>query len=460
MTSTQMQQKQHVPTELGTRSIGSLLWQYSLPAIIAMAAASVYNIIDSIFVGQGVGDEAISGMAVASPFMNLSAAFGAMVGVGASTVISVRLGQGRYQDAQRILGNTVTMNIILGIIFTAICLPFIDTILYWFGASEVTLPYARRYMSVILYGNVITHMYFGLNAVLRSVGHPRTAMTCTFLAIIINCILDPLFIFVFKWGIQGAAWATIIAQIVTLGYQVLLFNRTSELLHFRRGIYRLHFDIVRQCLTIGLSPFLTHSCACLVVLFCNNRLAQYGGDMAIGAYGIVNRVVFLFVTIVFGLAQGMQPIIGYNWGARQNERVFRVLRYGIIGATCITTAAFLTGELIPAPVIHIFGAGPELTAKAVRAFHFVVAAFPLVGAQIIIGHFFQSIGHAGKSIFLSLCRQLLFLIPMLALLPQWWELDGVWMATPVSDTLSVITATAMLVYMIRKTKQSETHRTA
>ncbi|MBR5395090.1 MAG: MATE family efflux transporter [Bacteroidaceae bacterium] len=447
--------QQHVPTELGTKPIGALLWQYSLPAIIAMVASSVYNIVDSIFVGQGLGDEAISGMAVASPFMNLSAAFGAMVGVGASTVISVRLGQGRYSEAQHILGNTISLNILLGLLFTAACLPFLDNILYLFGASDVTLPYAREYMFIILLGNMVTHLYFGLNAVLRSAGHPRSAMGCTFLAIIINCILDPLFIFVFKWGIQGVAWATIIAQFIAFCWQMRLFNRPTELLHLRRGIYRLRLDIVRQCLAIGLSPFLMNSCACLVVLICNNRLLQYGGDMAIGAYGIVNRVVFLFATIVFGLVQGMQPIIGYNWGARQNDRVFRVLRYGIIGATSITFLAFLTGELIPAPVIHIFGAGPELTEKAVRAFHYVVAAFPLVGAQMVIGNFFQSIGHAGKSIFLSVTRQMLFLIPLLAILPQWWGLDGVWLSMPISDAFSFITAAGMLAYMIRKIKRNE-----
>ena len=303
---------QHVPTELGTKPIGCLLWQYSLPAIIAMVASSIYNIVDSIFVGQGLGDLAISGMAVASPFMNLSAAFGAMVGVGASTVISVRLGQGKYEEAQHILGNTISLNVILGIIFTLVCLPFLDNILYLFGASDVTLPYAREYMLIILLGNMITHLYFGSNAILRSAGHPRSAMACTFLAIIVNCILDPLFIFVFKWGIQGVAWATIIAQAIAFCWQLRLFNRPTELLHLRRGIYGLRLDIVRQCLAIGLSPFLMNSCACLVVLLCNNRLLQYGGDMAIGAYGIVNRVVFLFATIVFGLVQGMQPIIGYN----------------------------------------------------------------------------------------------------------------------------------------------------
>ena len=444
--------KPYVPTELGTENILTLLVRYAVPAIIAMAATSTYNIIDSIFVGQGVGDMAISGMAVASPFMNLSTALGAMVGVGASTVISVRLGQGKYETAQQVLGNTISLNVIIGILFTAICLPLLDPILMLFGASEATLPYARDYMRVILIGNMITHSYFGLNAVLRSAGHPRTAMYCTFLTIILNTILDPLFIFTFKWGIEGAAWATILSQAVSLGVQLKLFSRKSELLHLRRGIYKLRADIVRQTLAIGLSPFLVNSCSCLVVLICNNRLLQFGGDMAIGAYGIVNRVLFFFITIVIGLIQGMQPIVGYNWGAHLNSRVWAVLRYGMIGGSIITTSAFLVAELIPGVVVQAFGAGPELTSLSEHGFRIIAALFPIVGIQMVIGNFFQSIGHAGKSIFLSLTRQLLFLIPLLALLPEWWGLDGVFWAMPASDIISFFVACGMLVWQMKHIK--------
>lgn len=450
-----MDRKQYVPTELGERNIGRLLLQYATPAIIAMAAASVYNIVDSIFVGQGIGDLAISGMAVASPFMNLSAAFGAMIGVGASTVISVRLGQGKYDTAQHILGNTITLNVLLGVLFTIVCILFLDPILQVFGASPDTLPYARGYMRIILYGNIITHCYFGLNAILRSAGHPQLAMACTFLTIIINTILDPLFIFVFHWGIEGAAWATILSQAVSLCLQLKLFSRKSELLHLKRGIYSLDMSIVRQCLAIGLSPFMMNSCACLVVLFINNRLKDYGGDMAIGAYGVVNRVILLFITIVIGLVQGMQPIAGYNWGARKNDRVWRVLRYTIATATCITTFATLIGEFFPSTVISIFGAGEEMTGIAVRAYRIMVAMFPLVGAQIVMGNFFQSIGHAGKSMIQSVTRQMILLLPLLYFLPPIWGLDGVWVCMPISDALSFFIATSMLVYLIRKIKASE-----
>ena len=455
-----MSKKQYIPTELGEENVGRLLVQYAAPAIVAMIASSVYNIVDSIFVGQGVGDLAISGMAVASPFMNLGAAFGAMVGVGASTVISVRLGQGKYAAAQNILGNAITMNIILGALFTFTCLYYLRPILAIFGASEATMPYAYRYMRIILAGNIVSHSYLGLNAILRSAGHPKAAMNCTFLTIAVNTILDPLFIFVMKWGIEGAAWATIVSQAIALAVQLKLFSRKSELLHLRHGIYRLRADIVRQCLAIGLSPFLMNSCACLVVLIINNRLLQYGGDLSIGAFGIVNRVVFLFVMTVFGLVQGMQPIVGYNWGARKNERVWKVLRYTILAATAITTAAAITGECVPGYVTRIFGAGEELTAVAERAFRIIVVMFPIVGAQMVIGNFFQSIGHAGKSIFLSLSRPLLLLLPLLAVLPPRYGLDGVWMSMPISDGISFFLATGLLTYQIIRMRRHETDRVA
>lgn len=449
-----MSKQQYVPTELGEKPIGSLLLHYATPAIIAMVASSLYNIADSIFVGWGVGDIAISGMAVASPFMNLSAAFGAMVGVGASTTISVRLGQGKYDTAQHILGNAVSLNVILGILFGVICIYFLDGILTLFGASEATLPYAREYMFIILLGNVITHMYFGLNAILRSAGHPGLAMNCTFLTIIINTILDPLFIFVFHWGIAGAAWATVLSQSIALCVQMKLFSRPSELLHFRRGIYKPDFGIIRQCIAIGLSPFLMNSCACIVVLFINNRLKDYGGDMAIGAYGIVNRIILLFITTVIGLVQGMQPIAGYNWGARKNDRVWQVLRYTIGVATCITCFATLIGELIPEYVVRIFGTGDQLTSIATHAYRIMVCMFPLVGAQIVIGNFFQSIGHAGKSIFLSMTRQMILLVPLLYFLPPMWGQDGVWYSMPIADAVSFFLAAGMLTYMVKKVNKS------
>ena len=319
--------------QLGTERIRKLLVQYAVPAIIAMTAASLYNMVDSIFIGQGVGALAISGLAITFPLMNLAAAVGSLVGVGASTLISMRLGQRDYETARHVLGNVVVLNLLFGVLFGAGALLLLDPILRFFGASEATLPYAREYMVIILLGNVITHMYFGLNAVLRASGHPRKSMYATINTVVINAVLDPLFIFGFGWGIRGAAIATVLAQLISLTWQFRILSDKRELLHFRRGIYRLQAKIVRNIIAIGLSPFLMNLAACLIVILINKGMKEYGGDLAIGAYGIVNRVAFLFVMIVMGLNQGMQPIAGYNFGARQYDRVLRVLRLKIIGAT-------------------------------------------------------------------------------------------------------------------------------
>ena len=334
--------KTGTPTELGTQPIGKLLLQYAIPAIIAMTASSLYNMVDSIFIGHGVGPLAISGLAITFPLMNLAAAFGSLVGVGASTLVSVKLGQKDYATAQNILGNVVTLNFIIGIGFSILTLLFLDPILYFFGASPDTISYARDYMVIILLGNVITHMYLGLNAyyALRA---STKAMIATITTVIINTILDPIFIYLFHWGIQGAAIATILAQIISLVWQFKTFTNKNELLHLRRGIYKLRGTIVKNTIAIGMSPFLMNLAACFIVIFINKGLKEYDGDLAIGAFGIVNRIVFLFVMIVMGLNQGMQPIAGYNFGAQQYHRVNQVLKLTIYGATTVTTTGFLVG---------------------------------------------------------------------------------------------------------------------
>lgn len=429
-----------------------------------MTASSVYNNVDRIFIGQGVGPDAISGLATTFPFMNLSAAFGAMIGVGASAIISIRLGQKDYHTAQRVLGNTLVFNLILGVVFTAACLPFLDKILLLFGASQNTLPYARDYMEVILLGNVISHSHFGLNAVLRAAGHPREAMYCTILTVVVNTILDPLFIWTFDMGIRGAAIATILSQGISLFIQLRLFSKPTEVLHLTHGIYSPSLTIARQILSIGASPFLMNCCACLVVLIINGQMRTYGdmldvpngGDMAIAAYGITNSVVFFFLMTVMGFNQGMQPIVGYNWGARQNTRVWRCLKFTIICATIVSTIGCITCELIPATITHFFTNDETITAIATQGFRVSTILLPIVGAQMVVGNFFQSIGHAGKSIFLSLTRQLLFLIPFLYTLPRFFGFDGVWMALPCSDGLSCIAAFSMLWWLIRKVKKQDT----
>ena len=441
------------PLDLGILPVNKLLGQYAVPAIIAMTASSLYNMVDSIFIGHGVGAMAISGLALTFPFMNLSAAFGAMVGVGASTLISVKLGQKDYQSAQQIFGNVITLTIILVRLFSVVSLAFLDPILYFFGASAETLPYAREYMQIILACNIITHSYLTLNSVLRSVGYPRLSMNATILAVVVNTILNPLFIYGFGWGIRGSAIATVLAQTISLLWQMKVFSNPAELVHFKHGIYKLKSRIVKETLGIGMSPFLMNTCACLIVILINRGLGQYGGDLAIGAYGIVNRVAFLFIMIVIGLNQGMQPIAGYNYGAQKFDRVLKVLRITMLWGTLVTTAGFLVGELMPEWCARAFTTDEELIDIAAKGMRIVVMFYPLIGMQMVTTNFFQSIGQAGKSIFLSLTRQLLFLVPLLIILPQFMGVKGVWLAMPSADAISCIVTGTILIIQYRKFKQ-------
>ncbi len=448
---------QKTPTALGTESIGKLLMQYAVPAIIAMTASSLYNMVDSIFIGHGVGTMALSALALTFPLMNLGAAFGALVGVGAATLISVKLGQKDYDTAQRVLGNVFVLNVLLGLAFTIIVFPFLDPILYFFGGSDETVGYARQFMEIILLGNVVTHLYLGLNAVLRASGHPKQAMYATIATVAINTILAPIFIFMFDWGIRGAAIATVSAQVIALLWQLKQFNNANELLHFRRGIFRLKRKIVFDSLAIGMSPFLMNLAACLIVILINQGLKKYGGDLAIGAFGIVNRLVFIVVMIVMGLNQGMQPIAGYNFGAKLYDRVNKVLKLTIIYATCVTTFGFLVGMLAPNLVVGIFTSDAELTELSATGLRITVMFFPIIGFQMVTSNFFQSIGMAGKAIFLSLTRQMLILLPCLLILPHFFGVAGVWYSMPVSDLLASLIALVMLVYQFRKFKTAAAH---
>ncbi len=434
--------------ELGTRPVGRLLWQYALPAMVAMVASSLYNIIDRIFIGQIVGPEAIAGLAITFPFMNLGGAFGAAVGVGASTAISIRLGQRDYEGAERLLGNTVTLNLIVGISLGVVCLMFLDPILRFFGASDATLPYARSFMQIILLGNVVTHMYLGMNAVLRAASKPEKAMFATIFTVVMNILLDVVFICWWGWGIRGGALATVISQFLAMCYQMHLFSNKQELLRLKRGIYRLRADLVRSIVGIGVSPFLMNVCACVVVIFINNRLVDYGGDMAVGAYGIANGIAMIFAMLVIGLNQGMQPIAGYNYGSQQTDRLLRVLKLAIIAATGIMTLGWVIGMFLPHLVARMFTTDAELVRQSANAMRIVMLVFPLIGYQMVVTSFFQCIGKVKISIFLSLSRQLIILLPMLGILPLFFKLDGVWASMPVSDTISsVIAAVVMAVYM-------------
>lgn len=442
-----------IPTELGTEKISKLLKKYAIPAIIAMTASSLYNIVDSIFIGQGVGTYAIAGLALTFPLMNLGAAFGSLVGVGASTLVSVLLGQKNYDMAQKVLGNVVTLNVIIGFLYMVAVYLFLDPILFFFGASQQTLPHARDYMVIILLGNPITHMYFGLNAVQRAAGFPKQAMIATIFTVVINTILDPIFIYVFGWGIQGAAIATIIAQLLSLCWLLKLFSNKENVIHFKKGTYGLVPRIVKNILAIGASPFFMNLAACLIVIIINQGLKRHGGDLAIGAYGIINRIAFIFIMIVMGLNQGMQPIAGYNFGAKNYERVQKVLIYTIVCATCITTFGFLIAEIFPKAFIMIFTTDEELIKISVTGIRIIFLCFPIIGFQMVTGNFFQSVGMAGKAIFLSLSRQLIFLLPCLLFLPTIFQVKGVWMSMPIADALASVVAAIMLVHQIKKFKK-------
>ena len=439
--------------ELGTKPVGKLLAQYALPAIIAMTAASLYNIIDRVFIGQVVGPMAISGLAITFPFMILAAAFGAAVGVGAATTISVKLGQKDYESAENTLGNTITLNLIIGLAFGGICLLFLDPILRFFGASDTTLPYARDFMQIILAGNVFSHMYFGMNAVLRAASKPRMAMFATIFTVAMNILLDAVFILWWHWGIKGAAFATVISQVLALCWQMKLFANKNELLHLKRGIYKLKANLVRNIISIGISPFLMNACACVIVIFINNQLVRFGGDMAVGAYGIANSIAMIFVMFVIGLNQGMQPIAGYNYGAQQYDRMMRVVKLSIITAVCIMLTGWSLAMFAPYHCARMFTTDPELIKGSIKAIHIIMMMYPFIGCQMVITNFFQCIGKVKISIFLSLSRQLLFLLPLLVLLPNFYGINGVWASMPTSDLISVIVAISIMTVYLRRFKK-------
>ncbi|MBE6253761.1 MAG: MATE family efflux transporter [Bacteroidales bacterium] len=444
-----------VPTELGTKPIGTLIKQYAVPGIIAMTASSLYNMVDSIYIGHiaDVGSLSIAGLAITFPLMNISTAFGTLVGVGAATMISVLLGQKNYSVAQKVLCNDVTLNIITGVVFTLVALLWMDPILRFFGASDATLPFAREYMTVIALGNAVTHLYFGLNSIVRSSGNPRLAMGLTLFTVISNAILDPIFIFGLGMGIRGAALATVLCQCMSLAYTFWYFLNPERFLHLPRSLslFRINWRIAKDSLAIGLGPFLMNLASCIVVLFINQQLVKWGGDLAVGAYGIVNRITFLFVMIVMGFNQGMQPIAGYNFGARQYARVREVYLKTAMWATLVTTLGFIISEFLPVAAVSIFTNDPVLIEKSSLGLEKMNVVFPIVGFQMVTTNLFQCLGMVRKSIFLSLSRQLLFLLPCIYILPPLLESEvGVWYSFPISDTTAAIITAILAAGLLKK----------
>ena len=442
--------KENNPHILGEAPIGKLLVEYSIPAIIGMTLTSLYNIIDSIFIGHGVGALAISGLAITFPLMNLLVAFCTLVGVGGATLSSIRLGQKDKKGAEDILGNVAILCVINAIFYGGLAFIFLEPILFFFGASEATLPYARDFMQVILLGSPISYVMIGLNNIMRATGYPKKAMLSSMLTVGCNIILAPIFIFVLNWGIRGAALATICSQFIGMLWVLYHFYSPKTYIRFQRHSMRLKQHIIANISAIGMSPFVMNVCACCIVIFINNRLLNYGGDMAIGAFGILNRIQMLFVMIVMGITMGMQPITGYNYGAQHFDRVKRTLKLGITAGCIITTLGFIIGELFPGIFVGMFTDNHELTDEATLALRIGILSFPVVGAQIVITQFFQSIGKARISIFLSLSRQLLFLLPGLAFLPPFYGVEGVWFSMPLSDALAFAVAALMLAYHYKK----------
>ena len=460
--------KQANTLSLGTDNIGSLLWRYAAPAIIAMASNSIYHIIDSIFVGHGVGGAAIAGMAITMPIMNIAGAFGAMVGVGAAARMSIRLGEGNMQAAEKTLANAVMLNLILGFVLMAFMLIFLDPILQLFSggnASAETIGYARDFMRIILLGNMTQHMYLGLNEQIRASGYPQKSMRIILTAVALNLCLNPLFIFKFGWGIKGSALATVISQAVSFLIASSHFCQKSSFVRFRRAAFVLDWKIIKAIISIGLAPFMVNICASLVAAFVNTALLKYGGtgvhdvvqtthasaDIFVGAYGIANRVVMLLIMVIQGLNQGMQPIVGYNYGAKQYDRVRKALYLTIGCGMTISTLGFLACQIFPEGIASLFvdsakgGDETLMIAAASQAMRIIVTMFPLVGFQIVAAAFFQYIGHAKLAIFVSMTRQMLFLLPLLWIIPRYMGATGVWMSMPIADCAS-ITLAAILLY--------------
>ena len=443
-------------TELGTQSIRSLLMKYALPGIIAMTASSLYNMVDSIFIGHGVGAMALSGLTVAKPFMDICAAFGTLVGVGASSLVAIKLGEKDYRSANDVLANVILLNVLLGALVMAVGLYWLDPILYAFGASDVTITYAREYMEIILWGNILTHIYYGLNSMLRSIGHPKIAMYATIVAVVTNIILDPIFIFVLDMGVRGAALATMISQLVSVIIELVIFLNPKEVIYFHRGIWRLKRDITMRALGIGTAPFLMHMAACFVVIVLNNQLKRYGGDMAIATYGMTNRFMFFFAMVVMGLNQGMQPIVGYNYGAKLFDRMVRALKLTAMCATCVMGVLWLFGLVWPEGFIRLFTHDELLIAQSVAPARVMLCTMVMVGFPMVVGNFYTSIGLSGKAIFLSLTRQVIFLIPCILLLPLLFQtlnitpIWGVWWSLPLCDALAAVLAAIILNRDMRK----------
>ena len=424
--------------QLGEEKVSTLLFNFSLPAIVGMIVNALYNMVDRVFIGRGVGALAISGLAVGFPLSIINMAFGMLVGIGASTMISIKLGARKKDQAERILGNGLILIILISIALSILGIIFLDPILRLFGASPETLPYARDYMKYIIAGAVLQNIGFSMNNVIRAEGNPKIAMGTMLIGAIINTVLDPIFIFVFHMGIKGAAIATIFAQAVSSVWVLYYFFSGKSTLKIRKENLKLEKETIKSIMSIGISPFAMQLASSLVNTIFNKNLLTYGGDLAVGAMGIVNSISMLFFMPMFGINQGMQPIIGYNYGSKQYKRVIDTLKLAIKSAVVIATIGLIVVEVFPTTLIKIFNNDKELVDLGVHGIRIFLSMLPIIGFQIVSSNYFQAVGKAKTAIFLSLLRQVILLIPMLLILPSMFGLNGVWIVGPVSDALAAI----------------------
>lgn len=439
-------------SELKNEPVGRLLWKYSLPAVVGMLVMSLYNVVDRIFIGQGVGPEAIAGLAITFPVMNLSAALGVLVGAGGAARISILLGANDAQGAQKVLGNALGLMIVIICCYLSVFAIFIDDILLAFGASDVTLPYAHDFMLYILPGMFMTNFAFTFNNFMRASGYPVRAMITMFIGAGLNVFLAPIFIFYFDLGIKGAAMATDVSMTVSAIFVMSHFLRKSSVIRFKhdRNMYALNLRVILSIVSIGAAPSLVNAAACFINVIINKTLYAHGGDIAVGAAGIFTTYTSLMTMVVVGICQGMQPIIGYNYGANQIHRLKRTFWLATGVSTIIVTTGQLFGLLFPEMVGSAFTTDPGLIRETSRCLHISLCTFTLVGFQIVSTTLFQSIGRAGASIFLSMTRQVIFLIPLLLILPSYYGLDGIWASFPASDVLATTVSLFMVLHQLFK----------
>ncbi len=445
------------PTTLGTKKISTLLLEYSGPAVIAAVATSLYNIVDSIFIGRGVGAMAIAGLAIAFPLMNLLIGFCTLVAVGGAAISSIFLGQKDINRATDVVNNVMSLCLIHSVIFGGLTLLFLDPILYAFGATPETVGYARSFMRIILFGTPISYVFIGLNNIMRATGYPKKAMISALLSVAVNIVVAPILIFALDMGIAGAAWATVTGQTVACCWVLHHFLSKKSYVHLDRHRRWFCGSIIKNIYAIGLSPFLMNLCACVVVMFLNKALLSCGdvdGNLAVGAYGILNRTTMFFVMIIFGVTQGMQPILGYNIGAGDTARVKKTLYIGIWIGVTISTVGWIINECFPDIVSRLFTTDQALIDIARQGARIFFIFYPVVGAQIVIQNFYQSIGRPALSIFLSLTRQLIFLLPLLWVLPDIYGVNGVWASMAGSDLLAFITAIITMLITMRHFKKN------